>query len=145
MSSPSPERRARAVLLTLLGVAGLLAVRWYSGPLAGFVHGYAGNVTASFSVYFLATMASARTGRRHVLAGAAALLVVEAFELLDGFGVLTNTYDPWDLLANALGVGVAAGVDAALDLRCVRAARPRIGSPPTPPRSPPSPPRGPTG
>jgi len=112
--------------------------------MAGFVHAYAGNVTASFSVYFLATMASARTGRSHVLAGAAALLVVEAFELLDGFGVLTNTYDPWDLLANAVGVGVAAGVEGMLDLRRARAALPRTGSPPTP-RSPPSPPRAPTG
>jgi glycopeptide antibiotics resistance protein len=114
--SLTPTRRARAVFLTLLGVAGLLAVRWYSGPGAVFVHGYGGNVAASFSVYFLATMVSARIGRSRVLAGAAALLVVEAFELLDGFGVLTNTYDLRDLLANALGVGVAAGVDATFDL-----------------------------
>lgn len=109
-------QRTRAVLLTLLGVAGLLAVRWYSGPRAVFVHSYGGNVAASFSVYFLATMASARLARSRVLAGAAALLAVEAFELLDGFGVLTNTYDRWDLLANAVGVGVAAGVDATFDL-----------------------------
>lgn len=116
MDSLTPRRRARAVLLTLLGVAGLLAVRWYSGPGTVFVHGYGGNVAASFAVYFLATRVSGRLGRSRVLAGAAALLVVEAFELLDGFGLMTNTYDPWDLLANAVGVGVAAGVDAALDL-----------------------------
>jgi len=116
MDSPTPTRGTRAVLLTLLGVAGLLAVRWYSGPGAVFVHGYGGNVAASFSVYFLATRVSARIGRSRLLAGAAALLLVESFELLDGFGVMTNTYDPWDLLANAVGVGLAAGVDAALDL-----------------------------
>ena len=44
-----------------------------------------------------------------------ALLAVESFELLNGFGVMTNVYDPWDLLANAMGVGLALVVDLLMD------------------------------
>jgi hypothetical protein len=39
------------------------------------------------------------------------LAIVEAFELTDGFGVMTNVYNPFDYLANALGVALACGVD----------------------------------
>jgi len=39
------------------------------------------------------------------------LLVVELFELTNGFGVMLNFYDPWDYFANALGVGFALGID----------------------------------
>ena len=45
---------------------------------------------------------------------AMALLVVEIYELADGFGIMANVYDPFDYLANALGVGLAYVVDAAL-------------------------------
>lgn len=38
-----------------------------------------------------------------------ALLVVEAFELSDGFVVMSNVVDPLDLLANAAGIGLALG------------------------------------
>ena len=44
-----------------------------------------------------------------------ALLIVELFELTDGFGIMTNVYDPLDYLANALGIGLAYGVEAAFD------------------------------
>ena len=40
-----------------------------------------------------------------------ALLVVELFEATNGFGVMANTYDPFDFLANAIGVALAIGVD----------------------------------
>lgn len=40
-----------------------------------------------------------------------ALLVVESFELTDGFGIMMNVYDPFDHLANALGVLLAFCVD----------------------------------
>ena len=43
-----------------------------------------------------------------------ALLTVELFELLNGFGVMSNVYDPWDYLANALGIGLAVGIDLLL-------------------------------
>jgi hypothetical protein len=40
-----------------------------------------------------------------------ALLIVELFEATDGFGVMTNTYDRFDFLANALGVALGVAVD----------------------------------
>ena len=48
-----------------------------------------------------------------VMIAVIALLVVELFELTDGFGIMTNVYDRFDLLANAAGVGLAYCVDVA--------------------------------
>jgi hypothetical protein len=47
------------------------------------------------------------------VAATSALLIVEGFELTNGFGVMSNVYDPVDLLANAVGVGVALAIDVA--------------------------------
>jgi len=44
-----------------------------------------------------------------------AMVVVTSFELADGFGVLTNVYDPADLLANPVGIGLAVVVDVVTD------------------------------
>jgi hypothetical protein len=43
--------------------------------------------------------------------GVMALLVVEIFELTDGFRIMANVYDPFDYLASALGVALAYLVD----------------------------------
>jgi hypothetical protein len=65
------------------------------------------------------------------VAGIAALAVVESFELLDGFGITASTYDPWDLLANAVGVGAAWAVAALADRRSTaRTAQARSALPP---------------
>jgi len=103
--------------LVLLGVGLLLAKHWYRGPLAGVVHSYGGNVTASFAVYFIAAIAAARHGFSRIAAAAAALLAVEAFELTDGFGVMTNVVDPVDLLANLVGIAAALALDLAVTRR----------------------------
>ncbi|MCU0620408.1 MAG: hypothetical protein MUC69_02760 [Gemmatimonadales bacterium] len=105
--------RDRYVLLVLLGVVGLLAKRWLGTYLGDIALSYAGNLSASFAVYFIiAIAASSRMAR--VATAAVALLVVAGFECTDGFGVMTNVHDPWDHLANALGIALAAGADAGL-------------------------------
>lgn len=43
--------------------------------------------------------------------GVTALFMVESFELTNGFGIMTDVYDPFDYLANALGVALAYFVD----------------------------------
>jgi hypothetical protein len=101
----------RSVLLIILGVATLCLKPIYQGPYSYLVQSYLGNVSASFAVYFLATIASARVGKGRFISALSSLLVVEAFELSDGFGVMSNVYDPWDLLANAAGVGLALSMD----------------------------------
>lgn len=120
---------ARNVLFVMLGVGGLVLKGRYSGPASDLVHSYGGNVAASFAAYFWARLATgplaarslAHRARREqglrpnlprVLATALALVVVQLFELLDGFGVMTNVYDRFDLLANTAGIAIALALDA---------------------------------
>ncbi len=100
----------RNVFMVLAGVAGLLTKRWFSGFMGDLAYSYLGNLTVSFSVYFLASMAAGAILNRVTIA-VIALFVVEGFELTNGFGIMTNVYDPFDYLANALGVALAYWVD----------------------------------
>ena len=102
--------KIRNLVMVLAGVFGLLLKGWLRGSLSSFVYSYLGNVTVSFAVYFLVGFAAAPRIQRAWIS-LIALLIVEAFELTDGFGVMTNVYDPFDYLANALGVALACCVD----------------------------------
>jgi hypothetical protein len=42
------------------------------------------------------------------------LAVVESFEAFDGFGIMSNTYDPIDFLVNAVGIAIALLIDTKL-------------------------------
>ena len=119
---------ARDYVFVLLGIAGLLFVNGYSGPCSDVVHNYGGNLSASFAVYFLVRPTLARVvdsmpfengavrllinlGRFNRLASATTtLLIVNLFEATNGFGVMANVYDPYDYLANTLGVVLAVSV-----------------------------------
>lgn len=105
--------RIRSVAFVLLGVAGLVLKRHYSGPFEEVVLAYGGNVAASFAVYFIVAPLFLAARFRMLLTTGLALLVVELFEATDGFGVMSNVYDPIDLAANVVGVGLALGVDTA--------------------------------
>ncbi len=121
LSKNSRPPAIRNVLFILIGIAMLLLKSRYHGPLAAVVHDHGGNVGVSFSVYFLASRAVAQmlpgsdwNTRHRLTAAALALLCVESFELLDGFGLMSNVYDPMDLLANAMGVAAALCIDSVL-------------------------------
>jgi len=103
----------RNVGFALLGAAVLMLNSAYTGPLAEIVHSYAGNIAVSFALYFAALSATHNGDRPRLWASGAVLVAVTAFELTDGFGLMANVYDPLDLVANAAGVGLALGVDAA--------------------------------
>jgi len=103
----------RNVVLVLLGAAAFVLKPAYHGPLAQVFHEYGGNFVVSFAVYFLAANAAFLFGLGRLAAAACALLIVEPFEVTNGFGVMSNVYDPVDLLANAAGVTVALAVDLA--------------------------------
>jgi hypothetical protein len=96
--------------MVLAGVAGLLMKGWFAEPLGDLVHSYLGNLAASFAVYFLVSIAAGNRLSRF-MTGVIALLVVESFELTDGFKIMANVYDPFDYVANALGVALAILVD----------------------------------
>lgn len=104
-------RTRMAVAFVLLGVAVLVLKQAYHGPHADFVVSYLGNVSVSFAVYFLATVAVARMGGGRLAAVVCSLGAVEAFEVTNGFGVMLNVFDPWDLAANAVGVLLGLGID----------------------------------
>ena len=109
----------RYVFMVLAGVAGLLMKGWFSDLIGDLAHSYLGNLAASFAVYFLVSIASGSRLNRVTIA-VIALLVVEIFELADGFGIMANVYDPFDYLANALGVALAIFVDM-VSARIIRA------------------------
>lgn len=104
--------RVRNVVLAVLGAAVLVLKQSYHGPLEEIVYSYAGNFSVSFALYFAAINAAEKYRRPRVLAASATVLAVELFEISNGFGVMANVFDSVDLLANAVGVGVAILVDA---------------------------------
>jgi peptidoglycan/LPS O-acetylase OafA/YrhL len=109
------EKTVRNTAFVLLGVGGLLLKGIYAGPLEAAVHSWAGNVSVSFAVYFLGLIALGRRRHARLFAALLALAAVTAFEATDGFGVMTNVYDPLDYLANAVGIGLAIAVDLLTD------------------------------
>ena len=121
--------KIRNVLFVLLGIALLLSKRWYSGPLSDIVHAYLGNVSVSFAIYFLFANLELPQGFMGILAAGCAFTVVELFEAFDGFGVMSNTYDPIDFLANALGIAVAFLIDTKLRRRHANRVKPEAPSP----------------
>ena len=101
----------RNVLFVLAAMVVFLLKQHYHGPLSGIFHDYGGNFVVSFAVYFIIAIGLLRLGSGRLTAAVTALLVVELFEITDGFGVMSNVYDPLDLLANAAGIGLALAVD----------------------------------
>ncbi len=105
--------KVRNVFFAVLGAAGLVFKPLYAGPFQELVLSYGGNFSVSFALYFAAINASVATPYPRFLAALLVLVAVQAFELLDGFGIMANVYDPLDLLANFVGVGAAVLVDIA--------------------------------
>lgn len=109
--------KARNVFFVLLGVVALVLKKHYSGPFAQIILSYGGNVSASFAVYFVARILTSGWKYGMLTTAGIALLIVELFEATNGFGVMTNVYDPVDFVANVVGVGLAVGLDALALLR----------------------------
>lgn len=96
--------------MVLVGVIALVLKGWIHN---GLVLAYGGNIAASFSTYYLLKLPGVPLRYQTLTAITLALLATELFEATDGFGVMSNTYDPVDYLANAAGVALAAGLDMA--------------------------------
>ena len=108
---PSSRLICRNVVFAVLGAAALVCKHSYAGVGERVVHSYGGNFVVSFALYFafLGAMLIFRSPR--LLAAAAVLTVVTAFEMTDGFGVMANVYDRLDIAADAAGIGLATLVD----------------------------------
>jgi len=103
--------KTRNTGFALLGAAGLILVKWYDGFYYEIVHSYGGNLCASFAVYFIVRLLSTNGRLNRIASAAIALLIVDLFEATNGFGVMANTYDPIDFIANAIGIALAVVVD----------------------------------
>jgi len=100
-----------------MGVAALAVgafVVLYRGPARELIRGHLGDVAATMFVYAVLGLVLARV--RIGVRAAVTLAIASAIELgqtvwrtnsLAGELVLGTTFDPWDLLAYALGVAVA--------------------------------------
>ena len=102
--------RYRNLTMILVGIFCLLIKSWFAGSIDNLAYSYLGNLSASFAVYFIVSMLPIRN-LTWPLNALLALLIVESFELTNGFGIMTNVYDPWDYLANFIGIGLAIGID----------------------------------
>jgi short subunit fatty acids transporter len=109
--------RVRNFCFILLAIGLFMLKRHYSGPFQTSIHSYAGNICVSFALYFNFLNLYVPHRLNRLLAASLALACVESFELFDGFGLMANTYDHFDLLANAIGVGFAYSLDKILCYR----------------------------
>lgn len=113
VSNAHTAGKVRNVGFVLLGTAILLLKRHYTGPLDNFVHAYAGNLSVSFALYFVFSNLRLPLKSRRFLTAGITLLAVQLFEIFDGFGIMSNTYDPIDLVVNAAGIALALWLDTA--------------------------------
>ena len=105
-------QKISSLLLILLGILGLVLKKYYNGPYLEFVNSYLGNVSISFAVYFLIGIVASEQKLNKLTTAVASLTIVELFEVTNGFGVMTNVFDSFDLIANLVGVGLAFALDS---------------------------------
>jgi len=101
----------RNVTFALIGAAALVLKHSYAGVGERVVNAYAGNFVVSFALYFAVLGALRRSRYPRLLAAVVVFAVVTAFEVTNGFGVMSNVYDPFDIAANAAGIAFAVLVD----------------------------------
>ena len=108
------KEKVRNVLFILLGVLVLLLKQSYNGSGQEIVNSYSGNLSISFAVYFLISFSSDHWKKNRFITAIVSLMIVEFFEITNGFGLMANTYDAIDLFANLIGVILALAVDQLL-------------------------------
>jgi len=113
-STISNKQKVRNVLFILLGVLVLLLKQSYNGSDQEIVKSYSGNLSISFAVYFIICFPSDHWKQNKLITAIISLTIVELFEITNGFGIMTNTYDAIDLFVNIIGVILALAVDQLL-------------------------------
>lgn len=111
----SGKEKIRNVLFILLGALILVLKHNYSGPYFEIIKSYSGNLSVSFAVYFIISFSSDYWKKNKFITASIALLIVELFEITNGFGIMENVYDTIDLFANLVGVILALVLDQLLN------------------------------
>ncbi|MDQ7815754.1 MAG: hypothetical protein RDU14_01920 [Melioribacteraceae bacterium] len=109
------KEKIRNLLFILLGVLVLVLKHNYNGPYTEMVKSYSGNISVSFAVYFLICINADNWKKNRLITAVIALLIVEIFEITNGFGIMKNVFDAIDLLANLIGVSLALVLDQLLN------------------------------
>ncbi|MFH0736794.1 MAG: hypothetical protein V1773_18335 [bacterium] len=99
------------LVLIIIGVFGLILKRSYTGEYIDFVRSYLGNFSISFAIFFLVEIGSKKLKLNNYVLALLSLSILELFELTNGFGIMQNVYDPYDLVVNFIGVGFAVIVN----------------------------------
>ena len=105
------KQKIRNVSFILLGVILLVLKQKYNGSNPEIIQSYLGNFSVSFAVYFIVQFNDHLWKTNKVITALIAIVVVNLFELTNGFGVMTNVYDKIDLLVNFAGVLLALVLD----------------------------------
>jgi hypothetical protein len=115
-SMMSGKEKIRNVLFILLGVLVLVLKQNYYGPFIEIVKSYSGNLSVSFAIYFIISINSHHWKRNKLITATIALIIVELFEVTNGFGIMKNVYDTIDLFANLIGIILALVLDQLLNM-----------------------------
>jgi hypothetical protein len=107
----SGKEKVRNVLFILLGVLVLVLKQSYNGPSEVIVKSYSGNLSVSFAIYFLIGLNSHHWKKNKFITAIISLIIVELFEITDGFGIMTNVFDIIDLFANLIGIILSLVLD----------------------------------
>lgn len=105
------KQKIRNVSFVLIGVMLLIIKQKYSGPYLEFIRSYLGNISVSFAVYFIVQFSDDYWKANKIVTAFIAIIAVNLFELTNGFGVMTNVYDGYDMLVNFVGVLLALMLD----------------------------------
>ena len=116
-STISNKQKARNVLFVLLGISVLLLKQVYNGPGLEIVKSYSGNLSISFAVYFLICFSSDHWKQNKLITAIISLTIVELFEITNGFGIMKNVFDVFDLFVNLIGVISALVLDKLLTVK----------------------------
>jgi hypothetical protein len=106
------NNKIRNVSFILAGVILLVLKQKYNGPYLEIIKSYLGNFSVSFAVYFIVQFNDHLWKTNKVITALIAIVVVNLFELTNGFGVMTNVYDTIDLPVNLAGVLLALALDS---------------------------------
>ena len=106
--------KIKNVIFILVGVILLLLKKYYVGPYQEIINSYLGNISISFSVYFLISLNQTIWKSNKIITFIISLTIVELFEITGGFGIMSNVYDSYDLIANLIGLSIALALDISL-------------------------------
>ena len=115
-SMMSGKEKIRNVLFILLGVLVLVLKHNYNGPYSEIVKSYSGNLSVSFAIYFIIFFSSNNWKKNKFITATIALIIVELFEITNGFGIMKNVFDTIDLFANLIGIILALVLDQLLNM-----------------------------